>query len=99
VQSIGTRGAAGLQSDRFFERQARPARAVAHPVREQESRHAGIAGDGDMGAAVGQAEHAVRIAHHFQQRIHIAVDVIEERKIDHFATFIFQQHVVDHGLW
>ena len=51
---------AGEDLDRGLERQ-RAAGAVAHPVREDERRVAGVADEVDVRAAVAEAEHARRV--------------------------------------
>ena len=60
AQAVDRGGLAGEDLHRGLERQ-RAAWPLAHPVREQERRVAGVADEVDVGAAVAQAEHGLRV--------------------------------------
>lgn len=63
---------AGLHFDKLFERQTRPARAVAAPMRQHEAGNAGIDDRAAMRAAVPQAQQRRRIGQHLADRAVIA---------------------------
>ena len=47
-----------------------------------------------MRAAVGQAGHGSRVNQHFPRGVEIAVDVVEERHVEHAAAFVRQHRVI-----
>ena len=73
-------GRAGLHSNKLFERQARPARAVAAPMRQHKGRHAGIDDRTAMRAAVAEAQQRRGIGQHLADRPVIVDDVVRDRE-------------------
>jgi len=58
-------------------------------------RKAAVADGAHVGAAVGQAEHGVRIGQHGPHGLQVAVRVVEERHIEKALTTVGQGRVVD----
>ena len=98
VEPDRQRGLARLRRDHERDRELFAALAVARPVRQQIGREAGIADDAAMRAAVGQARHRVRIGQHRPRGVEIAVDIVEERHIEHAAAVVRQHGVISQFL-
>ena len=77
--SSGSRGTAG---------------AVAHPVREQVRRHARVADDRRVRAAVAEALHGHRVQHHVVETVVGAPAEVEQRAEQELATVGAEQQVV-----
>ena len=62
---------------------------------EQIGRHAGVADEAAVRAAVGEAEHRARVQHHLAQRVEVAVDVVGQRREEQLPPVALEQPVVD----
>ena len=85
---------AGLRLHHILERQARPARAVAHPVGQHRGVERGIADHPAMRAAVRQAEQGVRILDQLAHDLEIAMHVVGDGEINHPPAIAADQIVV-----
>ena len=56
--------------------------------------HAGITDRAAVGAAVGQPEHRHRRGDHLADGVEVAVDEVEQRRVDELAPVALQLHVV-----
>ena len=83
----------GLQADGLLEAEARAALAAVHPVGEQVGRHAHVADQAAVGAAVGQPEDGVRVGHHLAERLVVVVDVAGQRREQERLAVALEQPV------
>ena len=77
-------------------RRAAAAAAVPPPVREQRRREAAVADRADVGAAVAEAGHRVRVGEHLADRVEVAVDVVEDRDVEQRPPLVLEEQVVGH---
>ena len=66
---------------------------VAAPVLQQRCGEAPVADRADVGAAVAEARHGVRVDEHLVAAVEIAVDVVEERQVDEAFALVGEHHV------
>ena len=87
-------GFARLRRHHKGDREFFAAGAVAGPVRQQIGRKTGVADDAAMRAAVAQSRHRMRVDQHLACGVEIAVDIIQERHIEHAAALIRQHRLI-----
>ncbi len=67
--------------------------AITAPVLQQRRGEAPVADRADVGAAVAEARHGVRVDEHLVAAVEIAVDVVEERQVDEALAVAGEHHV------
>ena len=90
-------GVEGLLANDVFERELRPAVAVAGPVGQQECRVGGIADQPAVGATVGQSRNGRGVRQHLVDRIVVARGVVVERQHQQRRGIGFEHQVVHGG--
>ena len=89
-------GVESLLAHHVFERELRPAVAVAGPVGQQEGRVRRIADQAAVGTAVGQPRHGGGVRQHLVDRIVVARGVVVERQHQQ-RRGVGLEHQVVHG--
>src|SRR5690606_11124392 len=95
IEAVKTCCVMRLHTDDFFERKARAAFTVAHPMGEHIGREARITDHAAMGATVRKAQHRCRVVHHLFDVIEVEERVVEHWQIDIAAPVFFHEHVID----